>query len=477
MDKSSIIFGNKIDKKTIKKANKSKTKFIKKFGDDSNENYHLGLVDNKTLDFIGVKNIVFKETNDKFPENPIVIGNIRMGFGHYRISIALASCAKALGYTPLWFDAASFNATGSKMIRYQNSLYSKGSKISSKSKLFNKLIWEPMNSEGFKKLTYNAVDQKNAELLVPLYKNLPKDIPFVATHAWPSQGAVHSGLKCVVNAIPDNWPMALHLSEGAIHTVQTPFGYLGYKKLNGFSKNELKPMSEGSLFYTGNYVDHEIVSNLEEDTKKRFDRINTNKPLRFTLTIGGAGAQYEIFKDIVNYLLPMIKTHKVSLFINFGDYLPLEEKLMRDISEIKDLAVVFNNQYEKFKEYIETIDNKDSGITIIYNEDIFEAVYSTNLLMRMSDALITKPSELVFYPIPKLFIHRVGGHEAYGAIYSSNIGDGTFECDDKKAVHEMLDSMINTKEILLQMNSNIIRNYHNGIYNGGYEVIKLATKK
>jgi len=173
----------------------------------------------------------------------------------------------------------------------------------------------------------------------------------------------------------------------------------------------------------------------------------------------------------------MIKTHKVSLFINFGDYLPLEEKLMRDISEIKDLAVVFNNQYEKFKEYIETIDNKDSGITIIYNEDIFEAVYSTNLLMRMSDALITKPSELVFYPIPKLFIHRVGGHEAYGAIYSSNIGDGTFECDDKKAVHEMLDSMINTKEILLQMNSNIIRNYHNGIYNGGYEVIKLATKK
>ena len=27
-------------------------------------------------------------------------------------------------------------------------------------------------------------------------------------------------MKHVVNAIPDNWPMALHLSEGSIHTVQ-----------------------------------------------------------------------------------------------------------------------------------------------------------------------------------------------------------------------------------------------------------------
>ncbi len=477
MDKSSVIFNNVIDKKTIKKANKSKEKFVKKFGDDSTKNYHLGLEDNKTLDFIGVKNFVFKDENDKLPVNPIVIGNIRMGFGHYRISIALASCAKALGYTPLWFDVASFDATGSKMIRYQNSLYSKGSKWSSKSKLFNKLIWEPLNSEGFKKITYNAADQKNSELLVPLYRNLPKDIPFVATHVWPSQGAIHAGLTHVVNAIPDNWPMGLHLSEGAIHTVQTPFAYIGYKKLNGFSKSELKPMSEGSLFYTGNYVDHEIVSNLESDTKKRLDRINNNKPLRLILTIGGAGAQYDIFKDIVNYLMPLIKTHKVELFINFGDYLPVEEKLLDEVSGLKDISIIFNNKYDEFKKYLTNLDTADQPVTIVYNKDIFEAVYSTNLLMRVSDILITKPSELVFYPIPKLFIHRVGGHEAYGAIYSSNIGDGTFECDTTKAVHEMLDSLINTKEILLEMNANIIRNYKNGLYNGGYEVIKLATKK
>jgi hypothetical protein len=477
MDKTSVIFGNEIDKRTIKKANKSKTKFIKKFGDDSNKDYKLGLIDNKTLDFIGVKNIVFSDTNAKLPEKPIVIGNIRMGFGHYRISIALASCARALGYTPLWFDIASFDATGSKMIRYQNALYSKGSTWSSKSKLFNKVIWEPLNSEGFKKLTYNAADQKNAELFVPLYRNLPKDIPFVATHVWPSQGAIHAGLTHVVNAIPDNWPMGLHLSEGAIHTVQTPFAYLGYKKLNGFSKGELKPMPENSLYYVGNYVDHELVSNLEKDTAARLARLNNDKPLRFILTVGGAGAQFDIFKDIVDYLYPLIKEHKASLFINVGDHKGVLDLLIKKCSYLKDEAKAFIDDYDEFKVYLANFDKEDKGVTLICNKDIFEAVYSTNLLMRVADVLVTKPSELSFYPIPKLFIHRVGGHEAYGAIYSSNIGDGTFECDTTKAVHEMLDSMLNCKDILREMNANIIRNYHNGIYNGGYEVIKLATKK
>ena len=244
-DKSSVIFGNQIDKKTIKKASKSKAKFIKKYGDDTQKEYHLGLEPIPSLDFIGCQNLVLSDKPLELDKKAVVVGNIRMGFGHYRISIALASCAKALGYTPYWMDLASFDATGSKMIRYQNDLYSKASRISQKSKLFNSLIWEPLNSEGFRQITYNAVDQKNSELLAPLYFDLPKDVPYVATHVWPSQGAVHAGLTHVVNAIPDNWPMALHLSEGAIHAVQTPFAYLGYKMLNGMAKKPLKGIQIG----------------------------------------------------------------------------------------------------------------------------------------------------------------------------------------------------------------------------------------
>ena len=62
MDKSSQIFGNKMSNKTIKSANKSKKKFIKQFGDDSNADYKLAYEPIDTLDFLGAKNIVFNNS-------------------------------------------------------------------------------------------------------------------------------------------------------------------------------------------------------------------------------------------------------------------------------------------------------------------------------------------------------------------------------------------------------------------------------
>ena len=158
-DKSRMIFGNPIPEKVVRSAEKSKAGYLKKFGNDAGADYRLSTVPIDALDFLGVKNFVFGETVAPLGEKPLVVGNIRMGFGHYRISIAMASCARALGYDPYWLDLASFEATGSKMIRAQNDLYSLASRISQKSKLFNHFIWEPLNSEGFRKITYNAKDQ------------------------------------------------------------------------------------------------------------------------------------------------------------------------------------------------------------------------------------------------------------------------------------------------------------------------------
>ena len=475
MDKSSVIFGNKIDKKTIKKASKSKRKYQKAFGDDSKKDYKIGFKPIDTLDFIGANNIIFSDENQEFPKNALIVGNIRMGFGHYRISIAMASAAKALGYEPYWLDLASFDATGSKMIRKQNDMYSLASRISQKSKLFNHFLWEPLNSEGFKKITYNAVDQKNSELLTPIFKNIPKDIPYIATHVWPSQGAIHAGLTHVVNAIPDNWPMGLHLSEGAIHTVQTPFAYLGYKMLNGFAKKPLKGIPEADLKMVGRYVDHELLVNLEEDNKKRIERINNNKPLRILLTVGGAGAGFDMFLGMVKHLLPYVKQNKVALFINFGDHEDVYHKMIKKLPEVKQYKTFFN-EYDKFKEFVKNIYNDDAtGITSICNKDIFQAVYSTNLLMPVSDLLVTKPSELVYYPIPKVFMRHIGGHEVYGAINGQELGDSTFECPKLNQINEMLDRLLSDKEILAHMVSEINRLKASGYYNGAYECVKLAV--
>ena len=82
----------------------------------------------------------------------------------------------------------------------------------------------------------------------------------------------------VVNAIPDNWPMGLHLAEGSTHLVQTPSSYLGYRTLKGMDgKKVLNPIPADKIFEVGHYIDHELVANLEDDCNKRLDRINNNK--------------------------------------------------------------------------------------------------------------------------------------------------------------------------------------------------------
>ena len=482
-EKSREIFGNKMPQKVYRKAVKSKKKFQKKFGDDSKVDYPVVLKENAHIgDSLGVVDVLLPEQKEASKlefdkEKGIIVGNIRMGFGHYRISMAIASAAKSMGYTPYWMDLNSYpGTTCTKVIGAQNDLYSLGSRLSGKSKLFNKLVWEPMNYEGFRKLSYNASDQKNAELMAPVYRNVPKEIPVVATHVWPAQAAIHAGMKYVVNAIPDNWPMALHLSEGSLHTVQTHYAYQGYRILNGMQgKDVLNPMPEKDLVYTGHYIDHELVSNIEADCEARIKRKQEKKTMRFLLTIGGAGAQREIFAAIIRYLLPEIREGRAALYVNVGDYRNVWEELLQEIPNLKGMATEHFDDWRNTKQFAEAaLDGEVTGVHGFYHKNIFEAVYCTNLLMRSCDVLVTKPSELAFYPVPKLFIKRVGGHEQWGAIHSAEIGDGTLECRDIPHTLQMLELFQGSDHLLNDMCEAIMENKKQGIYDGAYKVVELA---
>ena len=479
-EKSKVIFGNVMSEKTYKSAVKSKKKYAKKFGDDSQVNYPVVIEKNEHIgDSLGVQDILLKDGTSSLEfdhEKGIIVGNIRMGFGHYRISMAMASAAKSMGYTPYWLDLNSYpQTTCTKVIGAQNDLYSLGSRLS-KNKLFNKLVWEPMNYEGFRALSYNASDQKNAELMVPVYRNIPKDIPVIGTHVWPAQAAIHAGMENVVNAIPDNWPMALHLSEGSVHTIQCRNAYMGYRILNGMNKDSVcKEMPNDDLVYTGHYIDHELVSNIEADCDARMKRKADNKPMRFLLTIGGAGAQKEIFAAIIKYMLPMIREKKATLYVNVGDYKNVWDDLAKEIPEMMELATEHFDEYDATVQFAEDALTGDvEGIHGFYHENIFEAVYCTNLLMRSADVLVTKPSELAFYPVPKLFIKRVGKHEMWGAIHSAEVGDGTLECRDIPHTLQMTDIFMKDDRLLGEMCDSIKTNKSIGLYDGAYKVVEIA---
>lgn len=482
MDRSSIIFGNQQPNSVTAKANKTKKRYTKKFGDDSQVNYPLMAKANPILKpYIGVDNLeIGHDQAHQWDEKGIIVGNIRMGYGHYRISMAIASAANHLGYTPYWFDLNAYQqTTGGKVISHLNKLYSLGSRLSQKYGLFNKLYWEKLNSEGFRKLSYNAMDQKVTELMTPVYKNLPKEMPFIATHTWPAQAAVHAGMENVINIVPDNWPMALHLAEGAKHLVQTPSSYFGYRMLKGMDgERALNPMPGSDVYHVGHFIDHELLADLEADCEKRIKRANNDQALRVLLTIGGAGAQFDTYKVMINKLLPMIEKNKVCLMINVGDYKNVWDKLCDAIPELSALTTCFGDDWQGAQEFAKmAIDSEVSGIYAFHNKDIYCAVYTTNLLMRATDIMVTKPSELAFYPVPKLMIKRVGGHEAYGALRAAEIGDGTIEFDQTDAALNMLEVMLEDPTVLEMMCDNILKAHSIGAYNGAYRAVEMATQQ
>ena len=482
MDRAACIFGNQIRPGDFRKAVRKQEGFLRKYGDDRDVSYGFAVEQSPVItELFGAENLVSgSEMSPELGENAVLVGNIRMGFGHYRMAMAIASAAASMGYRPYWLDFLNFPESDcSRIIAGQNELYSMGSRWSQRYPLFNKLVWEPMNSEGFRKLSYNAADQKTAELFAPMLENLPKQTPFVSTHAWCAQAALHAGFTSVVSAVCDNWPMALHLAEGSIHTVQTRSALLGYKVLRGMDGNrQLKPMPEGQVRYVGHYVDHELVQGVEHDTARRLGKLRAGRGRTYLLTIGGAGAQRELFLAILRGLLPELEAGKSSLLLNFGDHPDAWEAMKKSLPALGALAEEHFGDFAEVQSFFSAhLDRDVEGAHVFSSREIFQAVYTTNLLMRLCDVMLTKPSELAFYPVPKLMLRRVGGHEAYGALHTSELGDGTYECRTPEEILGMLRAMALDGEILGQMNECVLENRKAGLYDGAYRVVELAAGK
>ncbi len=470
------IYGNLLPQQAVERAKRLRRRFERKFPDDIVPDTYLaaGIAEEKP-DF-GIRPLG-ESGKPVDPEKGIVLGTIRMGYGHYRISLAIASAANSMGLTSYWLDFLSVEKSrGARVIEYLENLYNLGSRLSQRSKAFNRYVWDRITGDSGLKIANTARDHEFSKLYAPICGPLPKDIGYIATHPWTARAAVHAGIETVITAIPDNLPMSFHLAPGSIHTVQTPSAYFGYRSLRNMGEpgRMLEPMPDEVIRYAGHYVDHEIVSGIEEDCSLRFKRVRENLPRRLLLTIGGAGAQEKKFETILEFLKPYIARREVTVFVNMGDHADRwrELKLML---EKENISYDFHSDWPKAREFAAEVHGIDiPGVHVFLFDRTFPSVYLTNLLMRASDLMITKPSELSFYPVPKLFIQRVGKHEAWGAIRGSEIGDSTMETENTASMLSALKLTIEEEDLIPFYCQNILMNKNAGIYDGAYKVVRLA---
>ncbi len=490
------LYGNVLDAAQAQRARKWQRMFVDKFHYDPDEAYTLSLVDNPYLGPIfGLKDVVRDGEGEPIdPTNGVVCATVRMGFGHYRIAMAGASAARAMGFTPYWLDLLAIPGITSDVINWWNTNYSKFSRLSQRSPLFNTYVWESITTGDktlpglnwllnryaagwpWRFIKANARDYRMSELFANLHRALPQEQPLLASHMWNCMGAVAGGMTHVVDMMFDNWPMAFQLIEGAKHGVQSPSGYYGFRVMRGFDDKGrmLNPTPPDALHYVGHHVDHELVEGVEDDCAARIRRMRGGEPRRFLLTMGGAGAQRELFKAIVDHCKPMVDRGEVMLFVNLGDHADNWEWLRAELGGASDVHTHFT--WEDTRAFADEIrDGAAHGTHVFLHDNIFHAVYATNYLMRVSDVMITKPSELAFYPVPKIFNERVGGHEAWGAIRSAEIGDGTVETRTVPETLQAIDLLTREHDLLEMYCDSIVKNKRIGIYDGAYKCVELAT--
>ena len=138
----------------------------------------------------------------------------------------------------------------------------------------------------------------------------------------------------------------------------------------------------------------------------------SDHPLTILFSVGGAGAQKEIAIKIVKSLRERIKRGEIKIILSVG----IREKIKKYFE--KNLAEIKLNEA------------KPHCVEIIFEKDIESYFQKFNQVLRKTDILWTKPSELSFYSalgIPIIISSPIGSQEEFNMRWLLKSGFGIFQ--------------------------------------------------
>jgi hypothetical protein len=400
-------------------------------------------------------------------ERDLTVGTVRMGFGHHRIAYSVYTWAMALDQRPVLHDLLDIDSPESATIAGIDAFYSRWSRRAADLGGLIEWAWGKAMQQGdLDSLRFSC---RLAERVAPLMRQLPRDLPVISTYPLCGQIAVACGFERVVNLVVDNYPQHFLLVPGALNLVQSPGNHTQLLQLG---------MPPESLATAGAWVSHGIAANAVSDSALRIERHRARRPLRLLVPVGGAGAQRVYINALLGRLAPLLRDGRVHLLLNAGDHDHMEAAFRRRLEELA-LEHQRVDSYAALRSFCSdhALDGPEPGpapVTLFHFERHFEAFSATDLLIRVCDVMATKPSELAFFPVPKLHIRRVGDHEAASALRSMELGDGTPECRTVDQAMGTLGLMLEPTGLLERMNEDIALHSRSRLYDGSRVAVERA---
>jgi len=151
-------------------------------------------------------------------------------------------------------------------------------------------------------------------------------------------------------------------------------------------------------------------------------------PITLTYSVGGAGAQAEIAEGVVKSLKKAIKGNRIKLNL-----------VAAHRTEVKNY---FENLLRK------TGLSEGDGARVVFNKNKDLYFHEFNKLMRDTDILWTKPSEMSFYcglGIPIIIAPPIGPHEVYNQRWLRDLGAGLHQSDPQYCGEWIMDYLVDGK--------------------------------
>ncbi len=396
----------------------------------------------------------------------LLVGTVRMGFGHHRIAYSVYTWALALGRTPYLHDLLDIDSPEADTISGIDAFYSRWSRRAADLGGLVELAWGKAMQQGdLDSLRFSC---RLAAKVAPLMRHLPKDMPVISTYPLCGQIAVACGFERVVNLVVDNYPQHFLLVPGALNLVQSPGNHTQLLQLG---------MPPVSVAWAGSWVSHAIATKAEADSAVRIQRHHDSQPLRLLVPVGGAGAQKVFLSGLLTALAPLVRDGRIQLLINAGDHAHMTSAFL---SRLTALGIEHEevSSYQGLRNFCDAYPldgaSPPKPATLFHFDRHFEAFSATDLLIRVCDVMATKPSELAFFPVPKLHIRRVGDHEAASALRAMELGDGTPECREVEDAVRTLQLMLDDSGLLERMNEDIALHSRSKLYDGSRVAIERA---
>jgi hypothetical protein len=306
--------------------------------------------------------------------------------------------------------------------------------------------------------------------LMPLLLAYPKDIPLITTHQLVALTAAAAGFTNVINLVVDNFPQWFLVVPKTLNLTQGPVNHQSFLRM-GVPPHQVK--------LAGHWCPIGLVQNINDDCNARIKRAKlgcSQKPLRLLIPVGGAGAQKTFINGLLKCIQHLVKAGQIELFLNAGDHHHMKKAFEEVLAECQleyDQVTTTQGVYD-FQAKLLKGEDPSMPVTLFAFDEYFPSVATTDLLCRVADVLTCKPSELAFYPLPKLHIRRVGDHEADSARRAAELGDGSLEARELEEAMTLIDLMLSSPDLLVSMNEQVMQNNTIGLYSGCKNAVEWA---